>query len=364
MTPQGLATMHLPSEALPFVREFLLEVSRRIPHALGTPPRLDAVHLLEPQACASAAHAFIQWLETAPQTLDDRVEELGTVFASLLDVVQELEHRIRRAVLQARRWVEEDMTFDRAVQEVLEELKRTAETGVGYTSASEVVSQMIHRIEAKGRADRLEAMDMSGQFDAARKDLDRLRAQIARVERRARELRNQSLRDGLTGLWNRRAYNSRVAEEVARAERYQCPLSIALWDVDHFKVLNDHHGHRVGDTVLQALAARVNGMLRRCDFVGRYGGEEFVVILPNTEIAQALVVGEKIRHAASAEGVTTQVGALQVTVSVGVATHRPGGTAEHLFEEADRALYRAKASGRNRVEAAKPSIESTAAASV
>ena len=350
-TPR-LSGLTLPPEALPFVREFLLEVTRRLPHALGAPPRLEADHLREPQRCVDAAQALIHWLDTVPETLDQRMEELETVFASLLEVVRQLDTRVHRAVRQARRWVEEDMTFSRTVQEVFEELKGRVEMGSTPEPAREVIIQMIHRIEAKERADHAEAMALSTQFNAVQTDLDRLRNQIARVEKRAQELRNESLRDGLTGLWNRRAYDGRIAEEVTRAVRYKSPLSIALFDIDRFKALNDAHGHRVGDAVLHALAGRILRMLRQSDFLARYGGEEFAVIFPNTELSKAAVAGEKIRSATRGETIPTSAGPLRVTVSIGVASLAPRGTPEALFEDADRALYRAKAAGRDRVEAA------------
>jgi diguanylate cyclase len=261
------------------------------------------------------------------------MEELETVFAVLLEVVLQLDTRVHRAVRQARRWVEEDMTFSRTGQEVFEELRARAEMDSTSEPAREVISQMLHRIEAKERADHADAMALSAEFNAVQTDLDRLRNQIARVE-------------------------------VTRAVRYKYPLSIALFDLDRFKALNDAHGHRVGDVVLQALAGRILRMLRQSDYLARYGGEEFAVIFPNTDLNNASIAGEKICSAARGETIPTSAGPLRVTVSIGVASLAPGGSPESLFEDADRALYRAKAAGRDRVEAAEIQIVQTPALSV
>ncbi|GAB4261093.1 MAG: hypothetical protein Kow0092_10380 [Deferrisomatales bacterium] len=350
MTVPRPISLDVPPEAVPFLREFLVELARRIPADLGSPPVISAGDLREAGGCAEAARELIRWLEGVPAALGRRMEEFETTFASLLELVRQLDARIHRVVHRSRRWAEEEITFAHTMQEVLAQLETAIQKTPCHDQPSATVRELLRRIEAKQRADQEEAGDLSAQFEEAQQDLARLRAQVARVEQRTRELRDQSLRDGLTGLWNRRAYDDRVREEVARAERYGGPLSLALWDVDRFKDLNDTHGHRTGDAVLHALGNRILGLLRRSDFLARYGGEEFAVILPNTDGAQALLAGRKICSAIAEAPVETAAGPLSVTVSVGVACVRPGDTPESLFERADRALYRAKEAGRNRVE--------------
>lgn len=170
----------------------------------------------------------------------------------------------------------------------------------------------------------------------------------SRIER-YRRLRALMLRDGLTGLLNHTTIKERLIQEVARAERQGIPLSLAILDLDAFKRVNDTYGHPAGDRVLKSLAQLLVRRLRRSDIVGRYGGEEFAVILPNTAAAEAAVLMdslrssfERIRHRASGTEFSN-------TFSCGVSSCPACPTPAALTAAADRALYAAKAGGRNRV---------------
>jgi diguanylate cyclase (GGDEF)-like protein len=158
--------------------------------------------------------------------------------------------------------------------------------------------------------------------------------------------------DDLTGLLNRREMERVLTDELERAERYNRPLSLVLIDLDHFKRVNDSHGHQVGDLVLRHLASLLTGQTRAVDHVARYGGEEFALIEVETDAPGALLSAERIR--AGLEGSPCPVpgleGGLSITLSAGVATYPQHGlAAESLLRAADRALYEAKARGRNRV---------------
>lgn len=163
--------------------------------------------------------------------------------------------------------------------------------------------------------------------------------------------------DVLTGWHNRRYLQRRLPEELARAQRYLQPLSGLLLDVDHFKRVNDNHGHATGDRVLRDVADRVKRELRSSDVAVRYGGEEFAVLLPQTGLRDAARLAERIRQSVAAVPFRGQDGEdLAVTVSVGVAQLRAltrgmdiEGLGQQLFEDADLALYQAKSGGRNRV---------------
>jgi diguanylate cyclase (GGDEF)-like protein/PAS domain S-box-containing protein len=172
--------------------------------------------------------------------------------------------------------------------------------------------------------------------------------------RRSRdELRRLALQDGLTGVLNRRAVLRRLREEHERARRGGHGLSVVLLDVDHFKRINDTHGHPAGDAVLREVARRKSASIRPYDAVGRYGGEEFLVVLPGCDGAEALGVAERLRHAlASRPMETAESLALAVTASFGVAACTGALTDEQLVAQADAALYRAKGEGRNRVRRA------------
>jgi diguanylate cyclase (GGDEF)-like protein len=166
--------------------------------------------------------------------------------------------------------------------------------------------------------------------------------------------------DALTGLHNRRYLETRLREEVARSQRERQPLVCVLLDIDHFKRINDEHGHLVGDHVLRELAQRIGHEVRASDVVARYGGEEFLMLLPSTTMNAAHAVAERIRAAVAATPFRAPALAqqLDVTVSLGMAEFRPGtgidldAAGQRLVAAADVALYAAKANGRDRVSLA------------
>ncbi len=168
------------------------------------------------------------------------------------------------------------------------------------------------------------------------------------------KLRSQSIRDPLTGLFNRRFMEESLVREIHRAARGKRPLSVIMLDVDHFKRFNDEHGHGAGDTALKDMGGLLARQVREGDVVCRYGGEEFALILPEAALPDAQRRAEAIREAAAALCLVLPSGlTVSVTISQGVAAFpEHGRTADALLEAADRALYRAKGNGRNRVEAA------------
>jgi diguanylate cyclase (GGDEF)-like protein len=161
------------------------------------------------------------------------------------------------------------------------------------------------------------------------------------------EIRDHGLRDSLTGCFNR-AHGLEVLEsELSRARRSQNPVSVMMFDVDQFKRINDEHGHLCGDEVLSAVGQRLRQVLRRSDLRCRFGGDEFLIVLPETAAPGAARVGEWVRGEIEQIVVTGRDAAIAPTISVGVATATAGEQADSLLERADRALYAAKAAGRN-----------------
>jgi len=168
-----------------------------------------------------------------------------------------------------------------------------------------------------------------------------------------RMVERQALVDGLTGIANRRGCEDALSHEIARTGRLGTPLSLVVADLDDFKAVNDRHGHTVGDDVLREFAAVLRRTLRESDMAGRWGGEEFVLLLPGTESEGGAQLAERVRAALAERSFLGRDGAvLQVTCSFGVAQHRPGQGERELFAAADRALYEAKRHGKNRVEVA------------
>ncbi|MGC1458239.1 MAG: diguanylate cyclase, partial [Steroidobacteraceae bacterium] len=227
------------------------------------------------------------------------------------------------------------------------------------------ITQAVSLVELRGRVgNRLEAINThlsdfrSREEERLSAQVDRtlsLRARVEELERESRALQNSlqaeqraAMIDALTGIPNRAAYDDRMTHEYARWQRHGGTITIAAWDVDNFKGINDEFGHMAGDKVLRILGQHLARSVRGTDFMGRYGGEEFVMIMIGMDSEQALRACNKIRTAIQAIAFHFRDRPVTVTASCGITTFRTGDTPEMAFERADGALYAAKDGGRNR----------------
>ena len=193
------------------------------------------------------------------------------------------------------------------------------------------------------------------RYDAAKAEIATVTAKLNDVESEAdalrtriHEERSQAQTDALTGIPNRLAWEEQLEQEIARWKRFNTPLVLVIWDVDHFKKVNDTFGHKAGDKVLRTIARNLAGSIRETDFIARYGGEEFVHLMTGAELENCVAVADKLRGKIEATGFHFREQAVTITVSCGVTQFRDGDSSESWFERADRALYKAKQAGRNR----------------
>jgi diguanylate cyclase (GGDEF)-like protein len=198
----------------------------------------------------------------------------------------------------------------------------------------------------------------AGVTDFLRKPVDEieLRARVRNMlalRRQHLELERLAAVDPLTGALNRRAFVAQLEAEAGRAARHGGPYAVVMMDIDHFKAVNDTYGHDGGDRALVAFSAAVKSVLRDTDCFGRWGGEEFAILLPQTDAAGAGALAERLRLSVASVRVPTDKGLLEITTSAGIAVYR-GDTPDMILRRADKALYAAKANGRNRVEIASP----------
>lgn len=169
--------------------------------------------------------------------------------------------------------------------------------------------------------------------------------------RRVARLKAESITDPLTGIFNRRYFFRRLSEEVEKSKRYHSPLSLVMFDIDHFKLINDTYGHLAGDKVLAEVCKAIQESVRKIDFVARYGGEEICILMPNTKVTKAKSVAERIRKKMEeleiyVEGEELK---LKVTLSAGISSLSETDSPELLIRKADVNLYKAKQNGRNQV---------------
>lgn len=215
----------------------------------------------------------------------------------------------------------------------------------------------VARSPRRDRVDEIDVLaDGIGKLQAGLRghiaNLDELVAErTAQLEQLVEEIHRLSMTDALTGAYNRRSIDERLPSEVERAHRYGRALSVLFVDLDHFKQINDTHGHAVGDAVLRHMVALVREQLRSgVDWIARYGGEEFLVVLPETGLESAVATAERLRERIAVEVIALEGGLhLAVTSSVGVTACRDGDDSDSLMARADALLYEAKLAGRNRV---------------
>lgn len=291
--------------------------------------------LAEARANAEAAETFLAELGKRLETLDrhmlDQVarNEEGRASGARLD--QHMSDEVERLTDDVRQSVD----LAELQSRVLASLDRM------QTHVREHIDEENRRREAA----EAEVVDLQVRMHDLERDSYDLRRQMAQTQEKA-------LRDALTGLPNRRAYDERVAQEQSRFRRFGDPLAILVLDVDDFKKINDTHGHKAGDKALAMIAKILRERLRTTDFIARFGGEEFVLLLIGAGLDDAMHVADNMRVAVEQGGLHASGQPVQVTVSGGLAMFDQGETAEAAFERADRALYQAKANGKNRIVSA------------
>lgn len=235
-----------------------------------------------------------------------------------------------------------------ALDDVGSKVRAFTSGGVDYITKPIQAKEVLARVETH-----LTLRNLQRDLQAANSELARqnecLRDQIDKIEALQAELREQAIRDPLTGAYNRRYLKEILMQELARARRGNYPVSVVMFDVDHLKQINDSYGHQAGDQLLQQLIALIQRQIRVSDAICRYGGDEFVILMPDITLENAHRRAEQCRVECEALRVNIDGLSLGVTISVGVASNQdPEIKRERLLNLADQAVYMAKRAGRNR----------------
>jgi diguanylate cyclase len=241
--------------------------------------------------------------------------------------------------------------LDRVVRGEVGEIRDSVGRATELAQLRSSVAQHLAVIESR-MADHLAAEEQRNR-DASATELA-LREQLGALEQEAADLRREialvqerAMVDAVTELPNRQAWDERLAQEDARWRRFGTPLTLAVFDVDDFKSINDRFGHAAGDKALRVIAQALRSRLRRTDFIARYGGEEFAVLLIGATLTGGLKVADEMRVAVTRAGLHSRNRPIEVTISCGLAEFRGDDVPEAVFERADAALYEAKRSGKN-----------------
>ena len=307
---------------------------------------------LAAHTAAPALHAIADLISTMRRQMEAENHELQDFLRQLTGRLQDLDEHLAGAQSQHRASIDSSRELDAAVQAQVRHIETSVDRAEDPQQLKAEIQQRLETI--------LRHLDEHRESDEARQhqleeQLKHLNQRVREMEKEGESLRQRlrekhelAVRDPLTGLYNRLAYDERITQEFARAKRYEQPLSLAVLDIDRFKRINDSYGHKAGDKALKIIANRVRSNLRETDFLARYGGEEFAIVMPETGLKDALVAVEKLRKDVSQSRFHYQGTGVDITVSVGLAEMREDDSPESLFQRADRALYTAKENGRDR----------------
>lgn len=233
----------------------------------------------------------------------------------------------------------------------VENIKNTSSSAYDLSSLqlniNNHLSELTSKLDEHKQSELIRQQETQSQLTAMTMKLQDMESEAANLRSSLQAAHSKAIHDPLTNLPNRLAYNERLELELARWKRYREPLSMLIWDIDHFKLINDDFGHKSGDKTLILIAKLLSDNSRETDFTARYGGEEFVTLLPNTTAEGALIVANKIRQIISETGFHANGRAIGLTISCGISEFKENDTPEAVFERADQALYQAKQQGRN-----------------
>lgn len=261
-------------------------------------------------------------------------------------------------------WDEERKTFFRIVGELASQMEEMRQNtgGIGRrlgesisrmqeSQSMEDLQQLRILLVREAEDLKVTTHQMHVKLSETQQRLTTTKSRLEEMEAELRRARMESMTDPLTGVLNRRAFEKCVDREFARIQRHQTPLAVVIFDLDHFKKINDTYGHPVGDKVLINVADRAAQTLRQADVIARYGGEEFILLLPDTNREEALRVAQRVREAILKLRfrIKSESEAITVTASFGVSNLQSAMTPTQMIKLADDALYKAKQEGRNRV---------------
>ncbi len=278
---------------------------------------------------------------------DGERSRLEDVLKELISKLAEIEKNVVAGLLESHKEAMVDNAqFAERLEGQVMEIQEAAQLK-DLERIRQAIANRTERMHAAIQAKRQADAALSASFEARVRSLER---QLHDAKRALSHMTERAYHDPfLEGVYNRRAFTEKLHHEISRFQRYQHPVSLLLFDMDHFKHVNDAYGHRAGDFVLQTLAARVRLVLRTPDLFARFGGDEFALILPHTSLPGAVIVAERLRAIVYHSQFVFETHTLPVSLSMGVATVRPGDTVDTLLARADQALYLAKEKGRNQV---------------
>ncbi|MCK9396584.1 MAG: GGDEF domain-containing protein [Methylobacter sp.] len=278
-------------------------------------------------------------------------QDIDKFLSHITEQLATLDISVMGASTATQKSAENRNKLDQSVSDQMEELKLSSTNATKLEPLKGIINSRLasiaKEIQEHGQKEAIQRQKTQQQLDDLANKIKVMESESSELKSKLKIANNQALRDPLTGLPNRNAYNERLENELARWKRYHSPLSLIVWDIDHFKNINDSYGHKAGDKVLLLIAKQLSDHSRATDFISRFGGEEFTMLLPNTDGQSALILANQLRLTIEKTGFNASGASVAITISCGVTEFTPNDTDETAFERADQALYQAKEQGRN-----------------
>lgn len=345
-----------PQQSSPQISEFCIQLldTLSLPSELSSQVENLKDRLgegLSDQSVAPALTSIANLISAMRRQMEDENKELQEFLQQLGDKLKEIDQNLSGAKNSHQASMNTGRDFDAVVHAHVKDIESTVEAA---PESSQLKKQIQGRLDAIRKhlnqyreAEETRQHQLEAQLEQLNTRVHGMEDEGEKLRQRLQEKHEQAVRDPLTGLHNRLAYDERIMQEFARWKRYGQPMVLMMVDVDHFKNINDTYGHKAGDKALILIANQIQKNLRESDFLARFGGEEFVVLMPETDIESAIVAADKLLKAVEECQFHYQNSQVNITVSGGLAQLRQDDTTETLFQRADEALYRAKQAGRN-----------------
>jgi len=298
---------------------------------------------------ATATPLSIEAIEAAKASLTDLICKQSLLKKGLTEVKTTLKKMVASFIDELGKLSASTGDYHDTVENLAQQIRGTEDVDQLNRLLDEVLRET-REVQASTLRSRQEVLAARQQVDAAERKIQELEAELAQVSEKVRE-------DHLTGTLNRRGLKEVLDREISIADRQEQPLSVALLDIDNFKALNDSYGHQVGDDALAHIAQVIKETLRPGDNVARFGGEEFLILLPNSDIEQAVTVMTRLQRELTRRFFLHDNRKLLITFSAGVTSYAPGETQAAVTSRADSVLYQAKRAGKNRVMAASSDMD-------
>jgi diguanylate cyclase (GGDEF)-like protein len=322
----------VPDQGLKSVEDMVFNPKKTHDEAMDTLLKTLSEHLMS--------------LEKRQHKFSSFIDDVFSKFVNLqVDLTSSLGHNIE--------FVEKDLAMDKKLLNEAQDMHRIlkSEDSIEYLKSKmlDSFSSFVNTFDQKTVTKKDHLGTIATEYSNVNNELEQYKKQVNQLQSDLNRYKNESIQDHMTGLYNRKYMDMKLAEEIDRFKRMGTPFSIVMADIDKFKSVNDTYGHQVGDQVLKHMAQLIKENIRKTDFAFRYGGEEFMMMLVNADVRNAMHVSEMIRKKLEATNFSLKDCSFNVTASFGVAQFKPEDTAESAIKLADERLYTAKQTGRNKI---------------